>query len=97
MISDHKIAILALQEMHLDPVLMHNIDVCFGRRLIILNSQDPNNPRAMAGAAFVINKTLIVPKEISTHELVKGQALSMKIKWRENKEMVLINVYAPNN
>ena len=96
-ISDHKIAILALQETHLDPALLHDIDMCFGRRLIVLNSQDPNNPWATAGVAFVINKTLIAPKDLSTHELIKGRALALKIKWRENKETVLINVYAPNN
>ena len=96
-ISTHKIAILALQETHLDPALLHDIETCFGKRLLIINSQDPTNPRASAGVAFVINKTLITPKEISTAELIKGRALSLKIKWRENEETVLINVYAPNN
>jgi exonuclease III len=96
-ISDHKIAILALQETHLDPALLHDIDMCFGKRLTIINSQAPDNPRASAGVAFVINKTLIAPKEISTHELVKGRALALRIKWREDEEMALINVYAPNN
>ena len=49
------------------------------------------------GVAFVINKSLIAPKEISTFELIKGQALSLRIKCRENEETVLINMYAPNN
>jgi exonuclease III len=96
-ISDHRIAILALQETHLDPTLLHDIDTCFGKRLTMINSQDPNNPQATAGVAFVINKTLIEPKEITTHELVKGRALVLNIKWRENEETVLVNVYAPNN
>ena len=96
-ISKHKIAILALQETHLDHTLLQNIDKCFGKRLKVLNSQDPNNPRAMAGVAFIINKTLIVPKDLSTHELIKGRALALRIKWRENEETVLVNIYAPNN
>ena len=95
--ADHKIAILALQETHLDPALLHDIDMCFGKKLTVLNSQDPSNPRATAGVAFIINKTLIAPKDLSTHELIKGRALALKIKWRENEEAVLINVYAPNN
>lgn len=96
-ISTHKIAILALQETHLDPALLNDIETCFGKRLLIINSQDPTNPRASAGVAFVINKALITPKEITTAELIKGRALSLKIKWRENEETVLINMYAPNN
>ena len=96
-ISEHKIAILALQETHLDGALLQDIDTCFGKRLKVLNSQNPTNPRATAGVAFVINKTLIAPKEILVYELIKGRALALKIKWRENEEAVLINVYAPNN
>ena len=45
----------------------------------------------------MINKTLIVPKELTTYELVKGRALALKIKWRESEETILINVYTPNN
>lgn len=96
-ISDYKIAILALQETHLDAALLRDIDACFGKRLSVINSQDPNNPRASAGVAFVINKTLIAPKEITTYELVEGRAIALKIKWRESEETTLINVYAPNN
>ena len=96
-ISDNKIAILTLQETHLEPALLHNIHECFGKRLKILNSQDPDNPRASAGVAFVINKKLIAPKEIRLHELIKGRAIALNIKWRENEEAVLINVYAPND
>ena len=40
-ISTHKIAILALQETHLDPALLNDIETCFGKRLLIINSQDP--------------------------------------------------------
>jgi exonuclease III len=96
-INENKIAILALQETHLDQSLLHDINTCFGKRITVINSQDPNSPRATAGVAFVINKSLIAPKEISTHELIKGRALALKVKWRENEEAVLINVYAPNN
>lgn len=76
-ISDYKIAILALQETHLDAALLRDIDACFGKRLSVINSQDPNNPRASVGVAFVINKTLIAPKEITTYELVEGRAIAL--------------------
>ncbi len=64
---------------------------------MVLNSQDPNNPRATAGVTFVVNKALISPRELSMSELIKGHAQSLKIKWRENEEAVLINIYALNN
>ena len=95
-ISDNKIAILALQETHLDHDLLQNITDCFGKRLEIINSQHPTNPRATAGVAFVINKTLIKPKEYKVIELQPGRAMALKIKWLENEETVLINIYAPN-
>jgi len=96
-ISEHKIAILALQETHLDQALLHDINTCFGKRLMVLNFQDLNNPCATVGVTFVVNKALISPKELSMSKLIKGCAQSLKIKWHENEEAILINVYAWNN
>jgi hypothetical protein len=55
--SIHKIAILTLQEMHLDPTLLQNVNECFGKKLMVLNSPDPISPCALAGVVFVINKS----------------------------------------
>ena len=95
--SKNKVAILAVQEMHLDASLLINIDDCFGKKLRVLNSELPGNPRASAGVAFVLNKTLIQPKEISTYELIKGRALALKMKWHESEEILIFNIYAPND
>ena len=95
-ISDNKIAILALQETHLDHTLLQDVTACFGKRLEIINSQHPTNPRTTAGVTFVINKTLIKPKEYKLYELQPGRATALKIKWIENEETILVNVYAPN-
>ena len=43
-INKNKIAILALQETHLDKELLHNVHSCFGKRLHIINSPLPMNP-----------------------------------------------------
>ncbi|SRR6266404_768601 len=96
-INKHKIAILAIQESHLDHELLENVRACFGKRLIIINSQMPNNPQASGGVSFIINKSLIALKETSTHTLVKGKVLALRIKWHENEDSLLINVYAPTN
>jgi hypothetical protein len=67
-----KIAILAVQETHLDDSRLHDILSVFGHKFLIIASQDPDSPRASAGVAFVINKKLIKPNEIIFHELHKG-------------------------
>jgi exonuclease III len=91
------IAILALQETHLDDALTSSIKEIFQKRLQIYNSKSEQAPRTSAGVAFVINKDLINLHRIETRTLIPGCALSLKIKWHENEETKLINVYAPNN
>ena len=54
-----KIAILAVQETHLDEDSTRSIKDLFGKRLHIITSQLERNPRTSAGVAFVINKDLM--------------------------------------
>ena len=96
-INDNRIAILALQETHLDHDSLQQVRACFGGRLEIVTSQHPNNPRATARVAFVLNKTMIKPSEYTLYELLPGRAAALKIKWLENEETLLLNVYAPND
>jgi exonuclease III len=56
----------------------------------------PDNPRATAGVAFVINKALINPRDYKLHVIQPGHAVALKINWLEDEEMLLFNVYAPN-
>ena len=92
-----KIAILAVQETHLDEQNITAILKAFDKRLIILNSQPEINPRASAGVAFVLNKDLVDAEKLETKELIKGRALAIKLTWKRNsEETVIINVYAPN-
>ena len=51
----NKIAILALQETHLNNELIHSINTCFRKRIQIVNSQLPTNLCTSARVAFVIN------------------------------------------
>ena len=97
--NKHKIAILAIQETHLDDDRLNKVLSIFGHKLTIITSPNPASPRASAGVAFVINKKFIKPNEITFHELHKGRALAIKMKWHEpeQEELVLLNIYAPNN
>jgi hypothetical protein len=67
-----RIAILTLQETHLDMDRIEQIREVFSKNLEIITSEDPENPTSCAGIAFVINKTLLDPRELSTYELHPG-------------------------
>lgn len=94
-LNKFKIVILALQEMHLDHEHANNIHAAFGKKMEILTSEDPTSPRATAGVAFMINKSLIAPRTITTHDLVVGRALMIKVEWLDTESTTLINIYAP--
>ena len=55
---DKKIAVLAVQESHLDETAVDNLNSLFHRRLSIWNSGDPLHPSAGKGVALVLNKGL---------------------------------------
>ena len=86
-----------MQETHLNDTLLMPVHECFGKRLSVINSKFPGNPRASARVSFVINRALIAPKDLAVTELVEGWALAIKFKWHNDNEILLINMYAPNN
>ena len=77
--------------------MLLSIDKCFGKRLSIVNSKLPGNPRVSARVAFVINRSLVAPQNLEATALIEGHALAIKLKWHGNEEILLINVYAPND
>ena len=94
-----KIAILAVQETHLDDSRVNDILSLFGHKITLVTSQDPNAPRATAGVAFILNRKFIRPQSTVVYELHPGRALYMRIKWHESgdEDTTLLNIYAPNN
>ena len=96
-LNQHKLAILALQETHLDPETTERLHQSLGDKLRIISSADPVAPRSTAGVAFVINKRRVAPTQYSIHELIPGRALFLKIKWHESESTSLVNVYAPTH
>ena len=96
-LNKHKIAILALQETHLDDETAERIRECYGKKMSIIHSADPGNPRATAGVAFVINKSLITPKKTSANALKDGRALMLEIEWLDTEKTKILNIYAPND
>jgi hypothetical protein len=96
-IYNKHIAILVIQEMHLDDKCLEQVQACFERNLEIINSPLPTNPQASAGVAFIINKALIHPKEYSITELDPGRVVMIRLKWLESCTTSIVNVYAPND
>ena len=92
-----KIAILALQETHLDEGTAERIKECFGKKMNIMFSADPNNPNASAGVAFVINKALISPRKVTTTVIQEGRAMMLEVEWLETEKTSIMNIYAPND
>lgn len=94
-IRENKIAILALQETHLDEENVETIKTCFGKSFTLLHSSDPQTPRTKAGVAIAINKALIPVNDTHLHILVPGRAMMIQLKWPENNPLSIINIYAP--
>ena len=94
-IKKHKIAIFALQETHLDERRASDINSCFQKSFDLHYSSDPENPRAIAGVAFLINKALIAPKNVKVRALIPGRATVLTIEWSEAEKITILNIYAP--
>jgi len=95
-VRNEHIAILALQETHLDDDRLNDINRCFGRNFEITNTGMPGNPRTTAGVAIILNKAMIAPTSVKTYVLKQGRALAMRIKWADAGDLTILNIYAPN-
>jgi ribonuclease HI len=94
-IRTEKVAILALQETHLDEERASDIQRCFQKSFDLHYSSDTGNPRALAGVAFIINKALIAPEQISVKALIPGRAAVLSIAWSAVTRITILNIYAP--
>jgi hypothetical protein len=69
-----KLAILAVQEMHLLKGGGTQIDETFDHRLWIISSIDPEHANAK-GVVIVLNKQMMNGKDATHHELIPGRAI----------------------
>lgn len=92
-----KIAILALQETHLDELHASDVHTCFQKNFELLYSCDPENPRTHARVAFVLNKALVAPKFTKVVALIPGRAAILTITWSDIESTSILNIYAPAN
>jgi exonuclease III len=95
-IREKKIGILCRQETHLEDRHISSINELYGQRLKVYNSAHPENPGAATGVAIVINLEILPSSDIVTKVLSPGRALLMKIRWRNDHTLKVLNTYAPN-
>ena len=104
-IRDKKIAILAIQESHLNEASLNNLNTFYHKRMKIWNSEDPLNPCVGKGVAIVLNKKLISWAEAKMTNIIPGRALLLELPWRNRKNrnsdpnearVNILAIYAPN-
>ncbi|KAH6896307.1 Endonuclease/exonuclease/phosphatase [Coprinopsis sp. MPI-PUGE-AT-0042] len=93
---ENKIGILAVQETHLRMNLVDNLNSQFAFNTRIMNSTHRLNPNA-AGVAFVLNKSFTRWSDSKTYEIIPGRALLLSTPWKGNRNINILNVYAPNS
>ena len=93
---DKKIAVLAVQESHLDKTAVDNLNSLFHIRLSVWNSGDPLHPSVGKGVALVLNKGLTRWREAVIRNIIPGRALLMCLPWQEDSVVNILAVYAPN-
>ncbi|KAI0654609.1 Endonuclease/exonuclease/phosphatase [Cubamyces menziesii] len=96
LLRERKIAILALQETHLDAVGAEAVLRLFGDYLDVLFSAYPENETGACGVAFVMNKRLLKDAAYSAEELSPGRAILLTVNWPADQPLRLVNAYGPN-
>jgi exonuclease III len=94
--QENKIAVLAIQETHLDERSMNEINRTFHKRLRIVNSADPENPTAGRGVAVVLNKDLTRWNEVKTRIIIPGRAILLSLPLKDSSTVNILAIYAPN-
>ncbi|KAJ8502105.1 hypothetical protein ONZ51_g163 [Trametes cubensis] len=95
-IREKKIAILAVQEAHLNQDRVTTLNDVFGRNMVVVHSADPANGTGARGVAFVVNKRVIKKPDFTVRDLIPGRAMLLEIAWTSRRKLTLVNVYAPN-
>ncbi|KAI0345423.1 DNase I-like protein, partial [Trametopsis cervina] len=94
---DKKIAVLAVQETHLQQIHVDTLHSLFGKRIQILHSAPEERASTSRGIAFVLNKERLDTSKISLTEIIPGRAALLSCKWHNEVPLHILNIYAPND
>lgn len=95
--QEKNIAILAIQETHLNEASVNEINNQFNQSIRIINSQDPVNPSAGRGVALVLNKGLTSWNQVDITHVIPGRALLICLPWKGESVVNILAIYAPNS
>jgi exonuclease III len=97
--TENKIGILAVQEMHLNTKDKDTLNTWYKDKVRIINSADPARPHTSAGVAFVLNKKLTtwLMDDVMYQEIIPGRALALTTNWHTRETVTILNVYAPSD
>lgn len=95
-IKERRIAILAVQETHLDEEYMERLAELYGRILAIYASHS-ESATTKQGVAIIINRDLVNVNDIAATEIIPGRAIAIEIPWHEDTKLRILNVYGPND
>ncbi|EIW62456.1 DNase I-like protein [Trametes versicolor FP-101664 SS1] len=94
---DQRIAVLALQEAHLNEERVSSLRQIFGRHLHIEYSPDPSNSTGARGVTAVLNKQILKNCTPTTRCVIPGRAILLSVPWSEDRVLTILTVYAPND
>ncbi|KAI0337282.1 DNase I-like protein, partial [Trametopsis cervina] len=97
LVREQKIALLAVQETHLNDDHVNSLHSLFGKRLTILHSASPERETSAQGIAFVINNERLDPSTATLLEIIPGRAALLTFLWHKTVTMRIMTVYAPNS
>ncbi len=96
MMRANKIAVLLVQEAHLDEDRVRHIEKFTAGKLKIHFSPHPERPTQRNGVAVVLNKRLVHAAGSKATEISPGRAIQVSIPWQQNDHLHVLCVYAPS-
>ncbi|KAF5384648.1 hypothetical protein D9757_007442 [Collybiopsis confluens] len=95
LMAENKLAMITLQETHLDQETLEQIQEFKRRDLLIENTADPDNPTGRGGVAIVLRKKSTNINRTTFKVIVPGRALLMQHPWHGDKVFTFLAIYAP--
>ena len=92
LIRSKGIAILGLQESHLNDTETEKISEKFGKVVIINNGTSPSKE----GIVFILNKQLVNGMKWKHTPIIEGRASKLEIETEKNRGINIVLIYAPN-
>ena len=95
-IREKRIAVLLVQEAHMDDERKNQVENIFSRRMKIHASANPDNPAGKEGVAIILNSQLLCTQGLEATKIVPGRTISVQSKWHREEKLTKLVVYVPN-